>query len=76
VVASYLPYRDVAVSQQTGQPRIIFEENSGLVNVFPVECVDQAIDAWEQRQSPEDLDRQTEEVEPTPVTPESPTSIA
>jgi len=43
IVSSYLPYNDVAVSQQTNRPRIIFEENSGLVNVFPVDCIDETI---------------------------------
>jgi S1-C subfamily serine protease len=39
VVANYVTYRDVAVSQQTGKPRIIFEENSGLASVFPIDYV-------------------------------------
>jgi hypothetical protein len=43
VLSSYLPFIDVAVSQQTNRPRITFEENSGLVNVFPVDCIDQTI---------------------------------
>lgn len=29
IVASYVPYQDVAVSIQTQRPRVIFEENSG-----------------------------------------------
>jgi S1-C subfamily serine protease len=33
IVKSYVPFRDVAVSQQTGNPRVIFEENSGLALV-------------------------------------------
>lgn len=41
IVASYLPYRDVAISQQTGQTRVIFEENSGLASVFPIDFVDE-----------------------------------
>jgi len=39
IVASYLPYRDVAVSKQTGREKIVFEENSGLSNVFPVDAI-------------------------------------
>ena len=46
IVSSYLPYRDVAISAQTGRERIVFEENSGLVNVFPVDSIEQTIDAW------------------------------
>ena len=37
IVASYVPYRDVAVSQQTKRTRVVFEENSGLTAVIPSE---------------------------------------
>jgi S1-C subfamily serine protease len=47
VIASYVPYQDVAVSLQTKRPRVIFEENSGLASVVPVdrllEIVDHAV---------------------------------
>lgn len=43
VVRAYLPYDDVAVSQQTKQPRIVFEENSGLADVVPIDRVDETI---------------------------------
>jgi len=33
IVSAYLPYTDVAVSQQTQRPRVTFEENSGLAIV-------------------------------------------
>lgn len=36
MIGDYLPYRDVAVSAQTGQPRIVFEENTGLSRVWSV----------------------------------------
>lgn len=39
VVQGYLPYRDVAISAQTKQPRIIFEENSSLASVIPMDYV-------------------------------------
>lgn len=39
MVASYVPYNDVAVSQQTGQTRVIFQENSGLGRVIPVDAI-------------------------------------
>lgn len=39
VVAGYVPYRDTAISAQTKRPRIIFEENSGLASVFPIDYV-------------------------------------
>ncbi len=52
LVKSYIPYRDVAVSQQTGRPRVIFEENSGLSVVEPVDHIIEAIQADELRKLP------------------------
>lgn len=43
IVKSYVPYTDIAVSQQTGRPRVIFEENSGLAAVVPMEYVIEVI---------------------------------
>jgi hypothetical protein len=37
------------VSQQTGRPRIVFEENSGLATVFPIDFVQSMINEWEIR---------------------------
>src|SRR6185503_14526044 len=42
IVASYVPYRDVAISQQTKRTRVVFEENSGLTAVIPCDYVIQA----------------------------------
>lgn len=39
LVASFIPYRDVAVSSLSKRPRVIFEENSGLANVVPVDAI-------------------------------------
>ena len=39
IVRSYLPYVDVAVSGQTGQPRLVMHENSGLAEVHPVDYI-------------------------------------
>lgn len=39
VVAGYVPYQDIAISRQTNRPRIIFEENSGLAAVVPIDFV-------------------------------------
>jgi len=39
IMVSFIPYRDVAVSKQTGEERIIFEENSGLANVLSVRFI-------------------------------------
>jgi S1-C subfamily serine protease len=45
VVSSYLPYQDVAISAQTRRPRVIFEENSGLAIVIPVDRIAEVIEA-------------------------------
>jgi len=39
VVAGYLHYPDVAISQQSGRPRVVFEENAGLAVAFPMDAV-------------------------------------
>lgn len=43
VVSSGETYSDIAVSQQTQEPRIIFTEQTGLVRVVPIELVVEAI---------------------------------
>ena len=43
LVKSYIPYKDVAISPQTGRPRVVFEENSGLTNVEPVDRIIETI---------------------------------
>jgi len=53
MVKSYIPYRDVAISAQTKRPRIIFEENSGLTAVIPVDFVRDALQQHLKRQEQE-----------------------
>jgi hypothetical protein len=43
VVASFVAYQDVAVSAQTGRTRVIFEENTGLAQVYPVDAIQEAV---------------------------------
>jgi hypothetical protein len=43
-VVGYQPYSEVAVSQQTGKPRVVFEENSGLTLVWPVDYLLEILD--------------------------------
>lgn len=43
MVKSYIPYSDVAISPQTGKPRVVFEENTGLTNVEPVDYIIETI---------------------------------
>ena len=56
VVHAYLPYFDAAISQQTGRPRVIFEENSGLARVETVDGILEACSAaqaeWDRRYPP------------------------
>jgi Trypsin-like peptidase domain len=39
VVGEYLPYQEVAVSTQTRRARVLFEENTGLARVWPVQSI-------------------------------------
>jgi S1-C subfamily serine protease len=50
IVASYTAYQDVAVSQQTGRPRVIFEENSGIAQVFTVDMIAETVEIHASRQ--------------------------
>ena len=46
LVTNYMPYTDVAVSAQTQQVRVIFQENSGLALVLPIDYIDETIAAY------------------------------
>lgn len=43
IIKSYIPYQDIAISQQTKRPRVIFEENTGLSLVEPVDYIFETI---------------------------------
>ncbi len=43
IIKSYVPYKDIAISAQTKQPRVIFEENSGLASAHPVDFIEDII---------------------------------
>jgi hypothetical protein len=43
IVKAYMPYRDIAFSEQTKQPRLVSEENSGLASVIPVDFITETI---------------------------------
>jgi len=47
IIKEYIPYQDVAVSMQTKRPRIIFEDNSGLALVVPIDFVLELIKSLE-----------------------------
>ena len=43
MVSGYVPFRDVARSDQTGLPMLTSQENSGLAVVVPVDVIEEAI---------------------------------
>ncbi len=45
IVGNYIAYQEVAVSVQTRRPRIVFEENTGLSKVWPVEFIQEILDS-------------------------------
>lgn len=64
VVSQGITYREVAVSQRTRQPRIVFEEQAGLVKVVPIDSVVEAIDIYMKSQMPQPPEKPVEA--PTP----------
>ncbi|MGO9179652.1 MAG: hypothetical protein ACLQBX_18900 [Candidatus Limnocylindrales bacterium] len=46
VVSSFLSYTDLAISAQTGRPRVSFEENTALASVVPADYIREAIGAF------------------------------
>ena len=46
IVQSFIPYFDVAKSEQTKRARVIFEENSGLTSVIPTDFILETIENW------------------------------
>lgn len=39
IIGEYIPHRELAISAQTGRPRIMFEENTGLSRVWSVSYI-------------------------------------
>jgi hypothetical protein len=66
VVRAYVPYRDVAVSAQTGQTRVVFEENSGLAAVHPVDLIEETIDHLIRSETPQAPDHAGDRAAPAP----------
>lgn len=44
IVSGYIPYEDLAVSQQTGEPRMMLVENSGLASVVPLHLLQEVLE--------------------------------
>ena len=49
IVKQYVPYRDVATSQQTSRARIVFEENSGLTSVITIDRINETVERERKR---------------------------
>lgn len=47
IIGAYLPYQEVAISQQTGRPRVMFEENTGLALVWSTNYIKDIIQSAE-----------------------------
>ena len=45
IIGEYIPYEEVAVSVQTGRPRIVFQENTGLSRAWSVNYIKQIIES-------------------------------
>jgi hypothetical protein len=43
IIGEYITYNEVAISTQTGKPRVIFEENTGISKVWSVNHMNQII---------------------------------
>ena len=53
IIKSYLTYQDFAISEQTKRRRVMFEENSGLTAVIPIDFVQETINAYEEAKAKE-----------------------
>lgn len=49
ILSSYLPYEDTLISLQTGKPRMVQSENSGLTIVHPVDRIKEVVEIEWQR---------------------------
>lgn len=51
ILSAYIPYQDTLISQQTRQPVMIREENSGLTIVHPVDRIKEVVELEFKRQT-------------------------
>ena len=55
IIGGFLPYKDPAVSVQTGRTRVIFEENTGLSKVWSVDYLNEIIESSQFKEQIEKL---------------------
>jgi len=45
VLQAYVSYEDVAISTQTGRPRVVFQENSGLARMYSIKPIKELLES-------------------------------
>lgn len=60
VIGEYIPYTEVAISAQTGKPRIVFEENTGLSKVWSNQYIKDILSSDEAKKQVEHLKKLNE----------------
>ena len=45
MISNNISSREIAISTQTNRPRIVFEENTGLAEVVPIDVIKEAIES-------------------------------
>lgn len=50
IIGEYIPYQEFAISEQTGRPRVMFEENTGISRVWSVTFLNEILQSNEFKQ--------------------------
>ena len=64
ILSAYLPYKDVLISQQTGEVQMVQTENSGLTIVHPVDRIKEVVEMEWQRNEQIRLSQQPQQFPP------------
>ena len=64
ILSAYLPYKDVLISQQTGEVQMVQTENSGLTVVHPVDRIKEVVEMEWQRNEQIRLSQQPQQFPP------------
>lgn len=65
IIGSYVAYRDVARSDQTGEPRVMFEENTGLSLVWSTDCIKEIQESDSFKEQMKIIEAKTENIKKT-----------
>jgi hypothetical protein len=74
VMGAYISYQDVAISQQTKKPKVIFEENTGLSLIYSTKSLSELIESDEFRNQIELIKKSLNLPQSSPAQPEQPVS--